>query len=315
MSFKRNAQDQYKKLFVGGLNINTTTESLRKYYEQFGSVSDAIVMRDPSSQRSRCFGFVTFDTVESVDAAQAARPHIIDDKQVDSKRAIPKEDTAPESRVACNKIFVGGIRRDIDENQLKDYFSQYGGVTECLLVKDKATGQSRGFGFVTFDDTDTVDKVIVARPHTINDSRADVKKAIPKEEMATMKPRDAAPGQHAGGPGGGNWGGYSNNWQGYSQQPAAQGWPNQGYGAPAYGGGYGGGMDASGGWGAPVPQQQVYSQVPQQQGGWADPSAQSQPQQGGGGGFGSYTQQPAYGGGPMRAGGYGAPAPNPYGRR
>jgi len=310
MSFKRNSQDQYKKLFVGGLNINTTTEGLRKYYEQFGPVSDAIVMRDPNSQRSRCFGFVTFEAVESVDQAQAARPHIIDEKQVDSKRAIPKEDTAPESRVACNKIFVGGIRRDVNEDQIKDYFSQYGGVTECLLVKDKATGMSRGFGFVTFDDTDTVDKVIVARPHTINDSKADVKKAIPKEEMAQMKPREHTGGQYGGAPYGG--GGYNNGWQGYGQQAAPQAWAGQGYAAQAYGG-YGG-MESSGGWGQQAPQQQMgYSQP---QGGWADPSAQAaSSQQGGTGGFGSYSQQPAYGGGPMRAGGYGAPAPTPYGRR
>jgi heterogeneous nuclear ribonucleoprotein A1/A3 len=311
MSFKRSAQDQYKKLFVGGLNINTTTEGLRKYYEQFGPVSDAIVMRDPSSQRSRCFGFVTFESVESVDAAQAARPHIIDDKQVDSKRAIPKEDTAPESRVACNKIFVGGIRRDINEDQLKEYFSQYGGVTECLLVKDKATGLSRGFGFVTFDDTDTVDKVIVARPHTILDSKADVKKAIPKEEMAAMKPRESS-GQYGGASYGGGGGGYGGAWQGYGQQ-GAQAWGGQGYGAQAYGN-YGA-VDASGGWGAPVSQSQMgYSQA--SQGGWADPSSQSGAAQStGAGGFGSYSQQPAYGGGPMRAGGYGAPASTPYGRR
>jgi heterogeneous nuclear ribonucleoprotein A1/A3 len=314
MSFKRNAQDQYKKLFVGGLNINTTTEGLRKYYEQFGAVSDAIVMRDPSTQRSRCFGFVTFDSVESVDAAQAARPHIIDEKQVDSKRAIPKEDTAPESRVACNKIFVGGIRRDITEDQLRDYFSQYGGVTECILAKDKATGVSRGFGFITFDDTDAVDKVIVARPHTINDSKADVKKAIPKEEMATMKPRE-----HTGGGQYGNasyGGGYnSGGWQGGYGQPASQqGWGNQGYGAQPYSA-YGG-MEANGGWGAPVQQQMGgYSQPAQ--GGWTDPSAQGGASQAGGaGGFGSYSQQPAYGGGgPMRAGGYGAQPTTPYGRR
>jgi heterogeneous nuclear ribonucleoprotein A1/A3 len=310
MSFKRSAQDQYKKLFVGGLNINTTTEGLRKFYEQFGTVIDAIVMRDPSSQRSRCFGFVTFETVEAVDAAQAARPHIIDDKQVDSKRAIPKEDTAPESRVACNKIFVGGIRRDISEDDLRDYFSQYGGVTEVLLVMDRATNTSRGFGFVTFDDTDAVDKVIVARPHMINDSKADVKKAIPKEEMGAVKPREQSGGQRGGG--GGPWNNYSgsNNWQGGYQAPATQSWGNQGYGQPAYGA-YGG-MDASGGWGSQP--QMGYSQP--QQGGWADPGAGGAlPPQGGAGGFGTYTQQQSYGGGPMRAGGYGTQGGTPYGRR
>lgn len=290
---KRDLQDQYKKLFVGGLHINTTTESLRAYYEQFGSVNDAIVMRDPTSQRSRCFGFVTFENIESVDTAQSARPHIIDGKQVDSKRAIPKDDTAPESRVVCNKIFVGGLRRDITEDQLSKYFSQYGSVTECVLMKDKATGGSRGFGFVTFDDTDTVDKVIVARPHSILDSKADVKKAIPKDAVPP-KSSQYTPGPYQAGPYGG--------WQGAYSQGAPQQWNPSAYG-------YGYGVDPNSGW----PAQGAYAAQPAA-GNWTDPSAAAA--SAAPGGFGAYNQQPAYGGGPMRSGAYGSPAAAaPYARR
>jgi len=55
-----------KKLFVGGLSWDTTDQSLREGFERFGQVSDAKVVMDRESGRSRGFGFVTFE-----DGAQA----------------------------------------------------------------------------------------------------------------------------------------------------------------------------------------------------------------------------------------------------
>ena len=49
-----------KKLFVGGLNWKTTDEGLRQAFEQFGPISEAKVIMDRESGRSRGFGFVTF---------------------------------------------------------------------------------------------------------------------------------------------------------------------------------------------------------------------------------------------------------------
>lgn len=44
---------------------------------------------------------------------------------------------------------------------LRDYFSQFGEVTECTVMRDGATGRSRGFGFLTFKDPKTVNIVMV----------------------------------------------------------------------------------------------------------------------------------------------------------
>uniref|UniRef100_A0A672JSM2 RRM domain-containing protein n=1 Tax=Sinocyclocheilus grahami TaxID=75366 RepID=A0A672JSM2_SINGR len=60
------------KLFVGGLNVQTTDEGLRAHFEQYGQLTDCVVVMNQPLQRSRCFGFVTYSSVEEADAAMAA---------------------------------------------------------------------------------------------------------------------------------------------------------------------------------------------------------------------------------------------------
>ncbi|GCC38874.1 hypothetical protein chiPu_0022897, partial [Chiloscyllium punctatum] len=67
--------EQLRKLFIGGLSFETTDDSLRNHFEQWGRLTDCVVMRDPSTKRSRGFGFVTYSCVSEVDGAMSARPH------------------------------------------------------------------------------------------------------------------------------------------------------------------------------------------------------------------------------------------------
>lgn len=83
--------EQLRKLFIGGLDYKTSEETLKEHFDKFGDVVKCSVMREPQSKRSRGFGFVMYAHSYMVDKAQEARPHEVDGREVQSKRAHPRE--------------------------------------------------------------------------------------------------------------------------------------------------------------------------------------------------------------------------------
>ncbi|XP_058874828.1 heterogeneous nuclear ribonucleoprotein A3-like isoform X4 [Acipenser ruthenus] len=284
--------EQLRKLFIGGLSFETTDESLREHFEQWGKLTDCVVMRDPLNKRSRGFGFVTYSCATEVDAAMEARPHKVDGRVVEPKRAVSREDSArPGAHLTVKKIFVGGIKEDTEECHLRDYFEKYGKIESVEVMEERQTGKKRGFGFVTFDDHDTVDKIVAQKYHTINSHNCEVRKALSKQEMQSTGNRRRGYGSGSGGYGGD--GGYN----GFGGDGNYGGGSGYGGGRGGYGGGGGGYGNQGGGFGG----YDNYSE-----GG----------NYGGGGGnyndFGNYSgQQSNYG--PMKGGNFGRSSGGPYG--
>uniref|UniRef100_A0A3Q2DA88 DAZ-associated protein 1 n=1 Tax=Cyprinodon variegatus TaxID=28743 RepID=A0A3Q2DA88_CYPVA len=78
------------------------------------------------------------------------------------------------------KLFVGGLDWSTTQETLRNYFSQYGEVVDCVIMKDKTTNQSRGFGFVKFKDPNCVRTVLETKPHNLDGRNIDPKPCTPR---------------------------------------------------------------------------------------------------------------------------------------
>eukprot|EP00794_Sanderia_malayensis_P010174 gene10174-11215_t len=252
-------QDDPGKLFVGGLHPTTSEDTLRDYFQGFGEVVDCKLMIDNVTRKSRGFGFVTFRDQRSAADVIEKVPHILDGKQIDPKKAVPKgpgqsiilkqmglNSAAPGMARSRNrnpecKVFVGGISQQTTENELRAYFSEFGNVTDVAIPQDKTTGNIRGFAFVGFDNPETVQRLLRIHFHQINGRTVEVKSC--DEQGTKNRGQMDMNGQFMGAPGGG----YG---QDASQSPYAQGAYGaygsmmqhaqyaQGPGAAGYGTGY-----------------------------------------------------------------------------
>ncbi|KAL3821097.1 hypothetical protein ACJIZ3_007002 [Penstemon smallii] len=179
------------KLFIGGISWDTNEDRLKEYFGAYGEIVEAVIMRDRTTGRARGFGFVVFS-----DPAVAERvvqeKHMIDGRTVEAKKAVPRDDQHLIIRNSgsvqgspgpgrTKKVFVGGLASTVTESDFKTYFDQFGTITDVVVMYDHNTQRPRGFGFITYDSEEAVDRVLHKTFHELNGKMVEVKRAVPKE--------------------------------------------------------------------------------------------------------------------------------------
>jgi len=274
-----------RKMFVGGLNRDSTDEAFFDYFGQFGNVVDKVVIKDPQTKTSRGFGFITYDCSDAVEKVFQSRPHTVDNKTLDVKRAMPREFNTTTAHAKVTKLFVGGVGPDLTVEDLQAYIesrhpTSIGTIDKIDFLKDKTTNQNKGFGFLECSSTDFADRLTISEQHfMLKGKKMAIKKAEPKGGEGAPAGGDRGRGRGGfqarggggrGGRGGGRGGrggyggdnGYQNNYNNGYQQDYSTGYPSYGGNGggynnfqqpqPAggnYGGGYGGGYGANQGQG------------------------------------------------------------------
>ncbi|XP_007952754.1 DAZ-associated protein 1 [Orycteropus afer afer] len=198
-------------------------------------------MKDKTTNQSRGFGFVKFKDPNCVGTVLASRPHTLDGRNIDPKPCTPRgmqpERTRPKEgwqkgprsdNSKSNKIFVGGIPHNCGETELREYFKKFGVVTEVVMIYDAEKQRPRGFGFITFEDEQSVDQAVNMHFHDIMGKKVEVKRAEPRDS------KSQTPGQ----PGASQWGGRivpsaANGWAGQPPPTWQQGYGPQGMWVPA----------------------------------------------------------------------------------
>ena len=170
----------YLKLFVGGLNYISMQADIKSYFETFGPVSSCSLLTDKQTGKSRCFAFVSIeDPDSSLQKKILSRKHEINGKIVDVKLAVEGK-KREEMLDSSKKIFVGGLEPSVNNDDLREFFSQFGPVREACVLFDNNRGASRCFGFVTFEKRETVELLLQKNSYSIKGKTVDVKQALPK---------------------------------------------------------------------------------------------------------------------------------------
>lgn len=301
-----------RKMFVGGLNRETSEEAFFNFFGQFGNMVDKVIIKDPQTKTSRGFGFITYDHSDCVEAVFKARPHELDGKTLDVKRAMPREYNTTTAHSKVTKLFIGGVSPDLTPEELQQYIedrhpTSIGTVDKIDFLKDRETNKNKGFGFLECSDTDFADRLTISENQFMLKGRnMSLKKAEPKPgEGGAPGGRGGRGGGRGrgfsggrgrgGGRGGGGRGSFNNYDQGQGYQGNQNSYNDYSTGYPSYnsnGGGGGGYNNYNQGGG-------TYGQQQQQQSGGYGANTYNQ------GGYDN-TQGGGYGGGNQRGGARGS---------
>ncbi|KAG6900214.1 hypothetical protein C0993_001479 [Termitomyces sp. T159_Od127] len=164
------------KLFIGGLNWDTTDGILPLHHVVYYLKVDACTIMRDAAGTSRGFAFLTFEDANAVNAV-VTREHVLDGKTIDPKRAIPREEHLRNTR-----YFVGGLSPNTTAESMKEFFGAFGKVVDATVMVDRESGRSKGFGFVTYEDASNADQLVGKIGLILDDKQIEVKMAQPRSQ-------------------------------------------------------------------------------------------------------------------------------------
>jgi RNA recognition motif-containing protein len=175
--------NEERKIFIGGLSMETTEEDIVSYFKQYGEIDSTTFKTNPVSGRTQGYAFLVFKKKTSRDAALSVLKHLVGGRQVSVEKA----------QIKKGKIFVFRVKPEMTEEVLRLAFSSYGNVIEFEQPVDKSTNTKKTFCFVTFDREAPAHNLIKQGSIKVNEDTVSIGKVNPKAD-------------HRGGAGGG----YSN---------------------------------------------------------------------------------------------------------
>ncbi|KAK9756447.1 hypothetical protein RND81_01G098300 [Saponaria officinalis] len=156
------SRTKFNNVYVKNLSESTTDDDLKKIFGEYGPITSAVVMRDADG-KSRCFGFVNFDSPDdaarAVDALNGSK---FDEKEWYVGKAQKKSEREQELKgkfeqtlkEAADKfqganLYIKNLDDTIDDEKLRELFAEHGKITSCKVMRDPS-GISKGSGFVAF---------------------------------------------------------------------------------------------------------------------------------------------------------------------
>ncbi|XP_031256674.1 polyadenylate-binding protein 2-like isoform X2 [Pistacia vera] len=170
-------------LYVGDLEANVTDSQLYDLFNQMGQVVSVRVCRDLSTRRSLGYGYVNYSSPQ--DAARAL--DVLNFTPVNGKpiRIMYSHRDPSLRKSGAGNIFIKNLDKAIDHKALHDTFSAFGNILSCKVATD-LNGQSKGYGFVQFENEESAQKAIEKlNGMLLNDKQVYVGPFLRKQERET----------------------------------------------------------------------------------------------------------------------------------
>ncbi|KAJ5153829.1 uncharacterized protein N7500_009268 [Penicillium coprophilum] len=138
-------------LYIGNLFFDVTAEDLRKHFEKYGAVENALIVHDARGL-SKGFGYVTFSTVEeATEAITQQHGGIMEGREVVVQFSNTTYRSMAESKPS-KTLYIGNVPYELTDQDLQDLFDDIPGVIDVRIPVDRRTGLPRGFGHIDFKD-------------------------------------------------------------------------------------------------------------------------------------------------------------------
>ncbi|KAK4757467.1 hypothetical protein SAY87_018768 [Trapa incisa] len=167
-------------LYVGDLDFNVTDSQLYDLFNQVGQVVSVRVCRDLTTRRSLGYGYVNYTNPS--DAARAMEMLNFTPLNEKPIRVMYSHRDPSIRRSGAGNIFIKNLDKSIDNKTLHETFSTFGNILSCKISTDPS-GQSKGYGFVQYDNEESAQKAIEKlNGMLINDKQVYVGPFLRKQE-------------------------------------------------------------------------------------------------------------------------------------
>jgi len=185
-----------EKIFVARLPRAATEATVKAHFEEFGPVA-RVDLKMGEDGMIRGFGFVTFLHKESAERVlKNYEQNRFEGRWIACEACVPQDGSHREEErqsdplTAPERIFVGGLPREVSQESVMAHFSAYGEIVDIDLKYDN-DGIFRGFGFVTFADKAAAEYLVDHHGHTVYDGKTITCKRAQKFDRVTRADLEA----------------------------------------------------------------------------------------------------------------------------
>jgi len=166
-------------VFIKNLDKSIDNKAMYDTFSAFGNILSCKVAQDGDGT-SKGYGFVHFETEEAaMNAIQKVNGMLLNEKKVFVGRFVPRKEREKELGEKAKKftnVYIKNFGDDLSDDKLKEMFNKFGKITSYKVVRDdKAnssgdgdmgevlvddSGKAKGFGFVSFEDSESAEKAV-----------------------------------------------------------------------------------------------------------------------------------------------------------